>query len=60
MAACSVMAAEPVQSRHEAVVPVSHAEESARQPSSVLPEISGRVANVLAQMILETRQEVLT
>ena len=63
MDACSAMAIEPFQPRRAAEAPVSLtslAEESARQPPSVLPEVSGQVVNVLAQMILETRQEVLT
>ena len=59
MAACSVMVAEPVQPRRKTEVPVPRAEESTRELPSVLPEVSGQVACVLAQMILETRQEVL-
>jgi len=63
MRACSAMATEPSPPRSTAEAPsslVSLAEESTRQPPSVLPEVSGQVACVLAQMILETRQEVST
>jgi hypothetical protein len=55
MRACSVMATEPIQPRRTAEIPSSLADESARQPLSVLPEVSGQVAHILAQMILETR-----
>jgi hypothetical protein len=60
MRACSVMATEPLPPRHAAEAFCSFVEKSAWQPPSVLPEVSGQVACVLAQMILETRQEVLT
>ena len=60
MRACSVITAESSQARRTAEVPSSFADESARQPLSVLPEMSGQVAHVLAEMILETQQEVLT
>lgn len=60
MCACSVMTTEPFQPRRTAATPSSLAEESTGQSLSVLPEVTGQVAHVLAQMILETRQEVLT
>ena len=60
MCACSVMATEPFQLRRTAATSSSLADDSARQPLSVLPEVTGQVAHVLAQMILETRQEVVT
>jgi hypothetical protein len=60
MRACSVMATEPIQPRRTAATASSLAEESARQPFSVLPEVTGQVAHILAEMILETRQEVVT
>jgi len=60
MRACSVMATESFPPRRTAAPSTSLTEESARQPLSVLPEATGQVAHVLAQMILETRQEVLT
>lgn len=59
MRACSVMATDPFPPRRAAEASFSVAEESARQPPSVSPEVSGQVVHVLAQMILETRQEVL-
>jgi hypothetical protein len=60
MRACSVMATEPIQPQRTAEIPSSLTDESSRQSLSVLPEVSCQVTRILAQMILETRQEVLT
>jgi hypothetical protein len=60
MRACSAMPAGPSEVRRTAAISSSFAEEPTRQPLSILPEVSGRVAGVLAQMILETRQEAVT
>jgi hypothetical protein len=58
--ACSAMATASSPARRTAEIPSSFMVESARQPLSVAPEVSGQVAHVLARMILETRQEVST
>jgi len=60
MRACSAMPAESSEARRTAAIPSSLAEESTRQPLPRLPEMNSQVAQVLAQMVLETRQEVLT
>jgi hypothetical protein len=60
MRACSVMVPETSPARCTAELPSCSADELARRPVSFLPEVSGKLAHVLTQMILETRQEVLT
>jgi hypothetical protein len=60
MRACSVMTAEPSPARPTAEIPSSLFSESARPSPALAPAVAGQVACVLAQMILETRQEVLT
>jgi hypothetical protein len=59
MRACSAIPSEPSEVPRTAALS-SPADESARQPLPLASEVSGQVAHVLAQMILETRQEVLT
>ena len=56
----SAMPAEPPLVRRMAASSSPLVDESAWQPPSVLPEVSGQVARVLAQMVLEAQQEVLT
>ena len=59
MRACSVMAAAPSEGRGPAGALPSLANEPARQPPAVSPGVACQVTHVLAQMILQTRQEVL-
>jgi hypothetical protein len=60
MRACSAMSPESSEAWHTAGIPSSLADESARQPFPIFAGVNCQVAHVLAQMILETRQEVLT
>jgi hypothetical protein len=60
MRACSVMVPQSSQARPTATSTSSRVSESARQTPAVVSGVACQVAQVLAQMILETRQEVLT
>lgn len=60
MRACSVVVPESSQARPSATTASSLVRESTRHAPTVVPGVACQVAHVLAQMILETQQEVLS